>query len=110
VIGPLELRREEHRDFDPADIDSDEAPPETIDVNDVPELQSWLEERDREWLDLSVPALDGHTPREVAQDRRLRPRLRTLLIDIENREARMTAGHSGRDLTWMWKELGLRRP
>lgn len=76
----------------------------------MPELQSWLEQKDREWLDLSVPALDGRTPREAAANRHLRPRLRELLIDIENREARLAGIGTGRDVTWMWKELRLRRP
>jgi hypothetical protein len=48
-------------------------------------------------------------PREAARDPRLRRRLRNLLIDIENREARINAP-APRDLRWMWKELGLRRP
>ena len=34
----------------------------------------------------------------------------SLLIDIENREARVAAPDPPRDLTWMWKELGLKRP
>jgi hypothetical protein len=50
------------------------------------------------------------TPRAAARDRRMRPRLKRLLIDIENREARMAAPNPPRDLTWMWKELRLKRP
>ena len=61
-------------------------------------------------MGVDVPALDGMTPRAAARDRRMRPRLKNLLIDIENREARMAAPNPARDLTWMWKELGLKRP
>ena len=69
-----------------------------------------MAQRDREWLDLEIPALGGSTPREAAKDRRLRARLRDLLVEMENIEARMAGSTGGRDLTWMWKELGLRRP
>jgi hypothetical protein len=111
ILGPLTVRSEEHRELDPDDRrPHDTPPPELIDISEVPELQSWLREQDREWLDTSVPALDGRTPREAAADRRLRPRLRDLLIGIENREARLAGTATGRDVTWMWKELGLRRP
>lgn len=108
VLGPLSLRLEDHRDFDPAARPTHSTAVKPIDISEAPELQSWLQEQDREWLDTSVPALDGRTPRQAAADQRLRPRLRNLLIDIENQEARL--GGSGRDMTWMWKELGLRRP
>ncbi len=112
-FGPLVLRHERHES---PDLDAPIAPPGsagpegTIALDQVPELAQWMAQRDREWLDLEIPALDGSTPREAAKDRRLRVRLRDLLIDMENREARMAGSGQGRDLTWMWKELGLRRP
>lgn len=109
ILGALPLRHEEHRDFDPGDVrDDEDVSPAPIDIADVPELQSWLRDQDRQWLDTSVPALDGRTPRQAASDRRLRPRLRDMLIDIENQESRLAG--ATRDLSWMWKELGLRRP
>ena len=40
----------------------------------------------------------------------MRTRLGHLLFDSENREARMTSPNPPQDLTWMWKELGLKRP
>ncbi len=114
VLGPLPLRREEHREPDltkPADLSSPlGGRDEGLSIDDIPELAAYRDRLDREWLDVDVPALDGKTPRQAAKDRRLRPRLKHLLIDIENREARMAAPNPPRDLTWMWKELGLKRP
>lgn len=114
VLGPLRLRREEHREPDLTRPDDLSVPPagpdEQPSLDDIPELAAYRDRLDREWLELEVPALDGQTPRQAAKDRRLRPRLRNLLIDIENREARMAAPNPARDLTWMWKELGVKRP
>jgi hypothetical protein len=114
LLGPLAIRDEQHRDAgdllhaDHAQSAAADAAP--IPLGDIPELAAWQAQKDCEWLDLEIPALDGATPREAARDRRLRSRLRELLLDIENREARITgAGHS-RDFSWMWKELKLRRP
>lgn len=110
-LGALVLRREEYRTpgTDLAALPAPTAGLEgAIALDQVPELAGWLAERDREWLDLEIPALDGSTPREAAKSPRLRQRLRDLLIEMENIEARMGGGN--RDLTWMWKELGLRRP
>jgi len=109
ILGPLTVRSEEHREFDPHTPRDDGPEPETIDVDTVPELKAWLQDQDRQWLDTSVPALDGHTPREAAADPRLRPRLRELLVHIENQEARVAGPSGARDLTWIWKELRLRR-
>jgi len=110
-FGALVLRRERYR------TPGDDPPPlpatsleGAIALDQVPELADWLTERDREWLDLEIPALDGSTPRQAAKDRRLRGRLRDLLVEMENLEARMAGGTHGRDLAWMWKELGLRKP
>jgi len=66
------------------------------------------------WIDDSIPALQGRTPREVAGDdllTRLVPRLVQLLKDLENREAHAPAveGHPY-DFGWIWNELGLERP
>jgi hypothetical protein len=110
LLGPLSLRSEEYRPFDPGDRPSPPAAAEPIDISNVPELQAWIEAQDRQWLDTSVPALDNRTPRQAAGDKRLRPRLRDLLIEIENQEERRGTAGGGRDVTWMWQELGLRRP
>jgi hypothetical protein len=115
VLGPLPLRREEHHEPGsgppPAHWQAAGETPdlaESLDLQHLPELQDWLAQKDREWLDLDIPALDGMTPREAAKNRRMRPRLKSLLMQMENRQARLS-GHA-RDTAWMWKELGLRRP
>ena len=111
ILGPLVVRQEHHLDFDPTTMKDEAATAhETVDLDTVPEVQQWLNEQDRRWLDTNVPALDGHTPREAARDRRLRPRLRQLLIDIENKSARLAGPGASRDVSWIWKELRLRRP
>jgi hypothetical protein len=73
-------------------------------------VQALWHELDRAWLDTEVPALDHRTPREAARNKRLRlrPRLRELLMHLENQSARLNT--TARDITWMWKALGLRRP
>ncbi len=117
VLGPLHVRSEEHHEPGsgppPAhwrDEANDPEPASPRDLSQLPELRDWLERKDREWLDLEVPALDGMTPRAAARDRRMRPRLKSLLMQMENREARMAAPDPPRDITWMWKELDLKRP
>lgn len=94
LLGPLRLRREEHQAPDLS------APPDVAPARgdagaglsiDAPKLAAWRHKQDRAWLDLDIPALEGMTTRAAARDRRMGPRLKSLLIDIENREARMTA-------------------
>jgi hypothetical protein len=112
VLGPLTLRTEEYREPDPhiEPEDEDEAYEETAEFETASELQAYLEQKDCEWLDLQVPALDDRTPREAARSWRLRPRLARLLMAIENREARAALHGHGRDVGWMWEALGLKRP
>ena len=114
LLGPLRLASEEHREALAPGPDDEASPvvegPDDIDIDSVPELKAMLDAQDRAWLDLEIPALDGSTPRAAAKDRRLRPRLVDLLIDLENRQARMSRRGSGRDVSWLWEELGLTRP
>ena len=113
TLGPLALRRETHTapGDEPkqgwADFDSND---DDVDPQSLPEVQEWLRKYDREWLDLEIPALDGKTPRQAARDRRLRPRLLMLLMHIENEQARLANRGLGRDLSWLWSELKLKRP
>jgi hypothetical protein len=114
LLGPLRLASEEHLDA-PAPGPDPEASPvvagdDDIDIDSVPEVKLMLEAQDRAWLDLEIPALDGATPRAAATSWRLRPRLVDLLIDTENRQARMSRRGAGRDAAWLWEELGLKRP
>jgi hypothetical protein len=116
LLGPLRLAREEHREANARGGGDTFAPAgsggglEAIDAETVPDVKAWLDDQDRAWLDLEIPALDGATPRAAAKDRRLRPRLVDLLIDIENRQARLSRRGGDRDVSWLWRELGLKRP
>jgi hypothetical protein len=113
LVGPLTLRSEDYREPDPdgiGDDADDELDDAIIDPSEVPDLDAYMAEQDRKWLDLEVPALDGLTPRQAARRRGMRERLKQLLMGIENREARAALHGHGRDVRWMWDELGLRRP
>jgi hypothetical protein len=114
LLGPLSLEREEYREPDPDDVTGDAGNEDLedalIDPAEVPDLQAYLTEQDRRWLDREVPALDGLTPRQAAARRRMRPRLTQLLMTIENQQARSALFGHGRDIRWIWDELGLDRP
>ena len=61
-----------------------------------PELQAMLQQfyaqHTATWADIGLPALEGMTPRAAANDRRMRPRLETLLKDLEQKESSSPAG------------------
>ncbi len=59
------------------------------------------------WPDQHLPALKGMTPREAADDPRMRPEVVSLLKDIESTHIGMD---DALDFEWLWKELGLKRP
>jgi len=62
----------------------------------------------RKWLDESVPALEGRTPREAAKDKALRPRLVDLLHDLDLMYQRSLAMRApAYDPSWIWSELAL---
>jgi hypothetical protein len=69
-----------------------------------------LERHYRDWPDARLPALDDLTPRQAAALPRMRPRLVRLLKTIESHEVARGAGGRPLDLSWLWSELGLRRP
>jgi len=72
-----------------------------------------LEERHyRDWPDVSLPALDGHTPRAAAQDEALRPRVVEVLKSLEHSQRRRarSGGPAPLDLTDLWRTLGLEPP
>jgi hypothetical protein len=79
---------------------------------DLPEADDFVlehyERHYRAWLDESIPALDGRTPREAARSEALRPKLVGLLKGLEQMYARsLEMGVPGYDPFWMWEELGL---
>ena len=62
-------------------------------------------------MDMSVPALDGRTPRHAARLKTQKAKVVELLKDIENSE-NARARNEGRqpvDFGFLWKELGLER-
>ena len=69
-----------------------------------------LENHYRSWPDIGLPALDGCSPREAARDPALRPRLVSLLKDMELSQSRASGPMATFDLSFLWNELGLRRP
>ncbi len=62
----------------------------------------------KKWLDMDIPMLNDHTPRQAAASHELKPRLIEMLKDLEHHyEAELARGIPGFDPSWMWKELGL---
>jgi SEC-C motif-containing protein len=85
----------------------DEVPPEAA----AEIVQAFYERHYRSWLDESLPALDGRTPREAAGLKSARPKIIALLKDMENLSAReRLEGRTAYDFGWMWGELEIERP
>jgi hypothetical protein len=62
---------------------------------------------DRIWLDESIPALNGRTPREASRDTALRPALMRLLKDrVRSIDERNLETGGTVDANWLLKELG----
>lgn len=85
----------------PDEPDGDRVPPE-VEAELLDELM-WAEEQ--RWLDASVPALGGLTPREATATPSARPELEALLDDLEWRRTRMGGG--GLDARRIRSALGL---
>jgi len=69
-----------------------------------------MDEHYHAWLDDSIPALDGWTPRRAARDPKMRARVVELLKGIENlEEQKRLRGEIAYDSIWMWEALGLER-
>ena len=63
----------------------------------------------KKWLDMDIPMLDGHTPRQASRSPGLKPRIIEMLKDLEHfYEEELTRGRPGFDPSWMWEELGLK--
>ena len=69
-------------------------------------LREFKRQHYRNWLDCSLPALGGQTPREAARSRSGRQDLDLLLRDMEHREAAQPEG-SRFDVSALRSELGL---
>jgi hypothetical protein len=94
----------EYRERPPAPRAEDALPPEL--EREI--ISNYQTEYYRRWLDEPIPALGDRTPRHAAKLKTWRPKVITLLKDLERMSNRSQAG--GRpsfDAGWMWKELGL---
>ena len=61
----------------------------------------------RGWIDDSIPALGGRTPRDAAGDPQLRPRVAELIGGLEAQyQTALGQGQPAYDPSWMWQELG----
>jgi len=71
-------------------------------------IRSYLEDHYKRWVDMTIPALDGLTPRQAARDSRKRPVLLELLKDFENQEeAQRRKGKPVYGIHRIKKSLGL---
>jgi hypothetical protein len=101
-----ELRRRRDSGADPEDSGAPLERPAELEALE----RDALERHYRDWPDARLPALDDLTPRQAAALPRMRPRLVRLLKTIESHEVARGAGGRPLDLSWLWSELGLRRP
>jgi hypothetical protein len=69
-------------------------------------LRDFKQAHYREWLDESIPALDGLTPRKAARTAKMKPRLVALVKDIEHGEQKRPEAERF-DVAVLWRELGL---
>src|SRR5439155_480926 len=77
----------------------DEVPPEVA----AEVVSEFYERHYRGWLDEPLPALDGRTPRQAAGLKSARPKLISLLKEMENLSARERLdGQPAYDFGWMW--------
>jgi hypothetical protein len=84
-----------------ADHPPEETPPELL-----PVLMKIRSDHMKAWMDESVPALGGRTPRQAATDPKWRPRLDVLLKQFERDDARRPAVER-LDYATIHRELGL---
>jgi hypothetical protein len=101
--------RDELRARARAGADDDARPPSSALPRELNEtlVLNHLARHYRGWLDESLPALDGRTPREAARDEALRPRLVDLIHGLEGMyESALRSGQPAYDPSWMWSELG----
>jgi hypothetical protein len=112
ICGALVKHRlREHRD--PLSVaDARELPEEKEDASPPPELLELVREQHarmmQEWLDLSIPALKGKTPREAARTKRGREKVDLLLRDMELMQA-SSVHELAPDFDGLRTQLGIER-
>jgi hypothetical protein len=79
----------------------EQPPPEALAA-----LRDFRQQHMRSWVDESIPALGGRTPREAARTPQGRRALELLLKDIERSESRLSPDEQI-DLSWLRPELGI---
>lgn len=83
---------------------------ESKDINHLPEVQAVLQKFSKDhwksWLDTSIPALDGQTPREAAQTKMGKEKLEALLASFHSDNQRVQ-NSAPVDLHFLRKELKL---
>jgi hypothetical protein len=104
---PIDLESTPDSELPAADDEPEPAVPPEVQRQVI---HQFLEAHYRSWPDTAVPALDGHTPREAARDRALRPRLISLLKEMELNQSRASEPTASFDLSFLWAELGRKRP
>jgi hypothetical protein len=82
------------------------APPEPSGPEVEKLEREWKQRYYADWLDQSIPALGGKTPREAARSAQGRSALDVLLKEMENHEQRSTSG-ARFDFSVLRRELGL---
>lgn len=99
----------DYGEFDPSEM----APSPGVDLDELSPGQMADVERQvlrklyEKWPDENLPALDGLTPRQAVKSGKGRRKVIELLKTIESGH---DAAENDIDLSWLWKELGLRRP
>jgi hypothetical protein len=84
---------------------TDSSPQETQPPEILAALREFRMQHMRGWLDKSVPALGGLTPRKASRTERGRRELAVLLKEFEQSEARLPE-EQRLDLSWLREELG----
>jgi len=85
------------------------SPREAIPAEMVAGLRQFREQHMRGWIDESIPALGGLTPRDAAQHPASRRKLETLLKEFDQSEARLPE-EERIDLRWLREALGFEAP
>ncbi len=98
------------------DLDDEDGPSGAIDLDALDEedraaleeqLDRFMAEQEDRWLDSPIPALDGATPREAAEDPTRRGDLDRLLRDFAARAAEWEGPGRAMDAARLRRELGL---
>lgn len=90
---------------------SRQPPPEIPQEVQQQVLHQYLTKHYETWPEMSLPALEGKSPLEAVNDKRLRPVVIELLKSMEQLEIRRSkqAGGTPFDVSFLWERLGVKR-